>query len=315
MGPADRLSGQARPVRGSIRLMTQDTPARRKVVASDVQRELLPGQSTALLRELHLLTRTGDLNADARRKLKQINHFCSILRPDLELRFDAHDLPVLLDAGAGNAYLGFVLYEVFLSHRDQGVLINIDRRADLIERGRERAQRLGYERMRFVEAALAPSGVADRAAAMTEPVHAVLSLHACDTATDDAIALGLQHRADLIAVVPCCQAEVHGLLKGQARSGPLTPLWRHNWHRREFAAHLTNVLRTLVLEAAGYKVRVTELAGWEHSLKNELIIATRHQRGNGLARRQLGDLLASLPPLPMKLLRTAQGDGADPATM
>lgn len=301
--------------------MSQDAPARRRVNAARVQRELLPGQSTDLLRELHLLTRTGDLNADARRKLKQINHFCSLLRPELERIFAAHEQPVLVDAGAGNAYLGFVLYEVFLSHREQGLLINIDRRADLIERGRERAQRLGYGRMRFELSDLdPPHSAADTDAtaapmAPSQPVHAMLSLHACDTATDDAIALGLRHRADLIAVVPCCQAEVHALLKGQSRSGALTPLWRHSWHRREFAAHLTNVLRTLVLEAAGYKVRVTELAGWEHSLKNELIIATRHQRGNGLARRQLKELLATLPPLPMKLLAAVRADGAAPATM
>lgn len=283
--------------------MSRAPPARRKVAADQVQRELLPGQSTALLRELHLLTRTGDLNADARRKLKQINHFCAILRPHLEELFDAHEAPVLMDAGAGNAYLGFVLYEVFLAQREVGTVVNIDRRADVIERGRARARRLGYERLDFVEAALDPASEA--------PVHAVLSLHACDTATDDAIALGLRHRADLIAVVPCCQTEVHGLLKGQARSGALTPLWRHNWHRREFAAHLTNVIRTLVLESAGYRVRVTELAGWEHSLKNELIIATRHQRNNGLATRQLAELLAVLPPLPMRLLQSPQAEATE----
>ena len=102
---------------------------------------------------------------------------------------------------------------------------------------------------------------------------------------------------------------------GHATRGALAPLWRHGWHRREFAAHLTNVIRTLILESHGYKVRVTELAGWEHSLKNELIVATRHQRSNGLARRQLLTLLDALPPLPMMLLKNWPPDGAPAAAM
>ncbi len=291
--------------------MSDDAPARRKVSARHVQRELIAGQSAALLKELHLLTRAGDLNADARRKLKQINHFCSLLRPALEGVFKRHEQPVLVDAGAGNAYLGFVLYEVFLAQQERGLLLNIDRRADVIERGRERANRLGYERMRFEQADLAASVADDRA----DLPHAVLSLHACDTATDDAIDMGLRAGAEVIAIVPCCQTEVHGLLQGHATRGALAPLWRHGWHRREFAAHLTNVIRTLILESHGYKVRVTELAGWEHSLKNELIVATRHQRSNGLARRQLLTLLDALPPLPMMLLKNWPPDGAPAAAM
>jgi hypothetical protein len=92
--------------------------------------------------------------------------------------------------------------------------------------------------------------------------------------------------------------------------GALSPMWRAGMHRREFGAHLTNVIRALVLESHGYRVRVTELVGWEHSLKNELIVAVRHQRGNSLARRQLATLLAALPPLPMWLLQQTGLDAA-----
>ena len=133
-------------------------------------------------------------------------------------------------------------------------------------------------------------------------VHAVLALHACDRATDEAIVLGVRAGAELIAVVPCCQAEAAACLEGRALDGTLSPLWRHPLHHRELGAHLTNVIRALVLEAHGYRVRVTELVGWEHSLKNELIVAERHQRQNGLALAQLRRLLADLPPLPLWLL-------------
>ena len=127
----------------------------------------------------------------------------------------------------------------------------------------------------------------------------VTALHACDTATDDAIRFALRHDAKTIALVPCCQAEVSRLLQGQA--GALRQLWRHPIQRREFGAHVTNVIRGLVLEAHGYKVRVTELTGLEHSLKNELIIAERHQRSNLQARTELERLIEQLGVRPALL--------------
>jgi hypothetical protein len=113
-------------------------------------------------------------------------------------------------------------------------------------------------------------------------VDIVTALHACDTATDEAIQFALRHNAKFVALVPCCQAEVARELEGV--KGPLEQLWRHPTQRREFGAHLTNVLRGLYLEAHGYKVRVTEFTGFEHTQKNEMIFAERHQRSNPRAR-------------------------------
>jgi len=104
----------------------------------------------------------------------------------------------------------------------------------------------------------------------------VTALHACNTATDDAIRFALQKHAKYIVVVPCCQAEVAGVLrqnKSKSLGNALTEIWRHPLHTREFGSQITNVLRCLQLEAHGYQVSVTELVGWEHSMKNELIIA------------------------------------------
>jgi hypothetical protein len=112
---------------------------------------------------------------------------------------------------------------------------------------------------------------------MPERFDVVTALHACDTATDDAIAFGLQKRARAMVLVPCCQAELAAGLRQnkalQLARTPLAELWRHPLHTRELGSHLTNVLRCLYLEASGYQVTVTELVGWEHSMKNELIIA------------------------------------------
>ena len=117
----------------------------------------------------------------------------------------------------------------------------------------------------------------------------VTALHACDTATDDAIAFGLRKQARFMVLVPCCQAEVAACLRQNKALSlsrtPLAELWRHPLHTRELGSQLTNVLRCLYLEACGYQVTVTELVGWEHSLKNELILARLHRPEEAQRRR------------------------------
>ncbi len=174
---------------------------RRQVKASAVARELLPGQSPELLKALHLLTRDGDLNADSLRKLKQVNHLVRLLAPAVEDVLARFGDPVIVDCGAGKSYLGFVLYEVFLRGAAKGTILAIESRADLADRAEAIARRLGMDRLRFVRAPIDAAPVPDR-------LHLVTALHACDTATDDALALAVSRGADHVAAVPCCQAEV-----------------------------------------------------------------------------------------------------------
>jgi hypothetical protein len=248
--------------------------------------ELWPGQSVPLLKALHILTREGQLNADARRKLKQVLHLTQLLRPSLETLLGEKEDPVIADLGAGKSYLGFILYDLIIGPAGRGHVVGVEAREDLVQRSRELAAESGFARMEFLhqpiaEAAL-PGGRADM----------VTALHACDTATDDAIRFALRHEAQVIALVPCCQAEMSRLL--ESHQAPLRQLWRHPIQRREFGAHVTNVIRGLYLEAHGYKVRVTELTGLEHSLKNELILAERHQRANAQAKAELDRLVDQL---------------------
>lgn len=272
--------------------------AREAVAAKHVRRELLENQSIELLKTLHLVTRDGQLNADARRKLKQVNHLVGLLQPaldDVQTRFEA---PVVVDVGSGNAYLGFVLYELFMKDRAAGSVLNVESRPELSAKGTERAAALGYGRMRFTTAHIADADYPQK-------LHLLTALHACDTATDDAMAVAIAHQAEHIALVPCCQAEVAQQLK-DARpkvDSAVQALFSHPWHRREFGSHLTNVIRALVLEAHGYQVTVTELAGWEHSLKNELILARRVQQSNGIAKKRLAALLETTGVAP-KIVRT-----------
>ncbi|MNK83904.1 hypothetical protein D3C87_1037370 [compost metagenome] len=137
----------------------------------------------------------------------------------------------------------------------------------------ELAKRLGFGGMSFLNLSVAESITSHK---LPASIDVVTALHACNTATDDAIHFALEKKAKYIVVVPCCQAEVASVLrknKAKALADPLAEIWRHPLHTREFGSQITNVLRCLQLEAHGYQVSVTELVGWEHSMKNELIVA------------------------------------------
>ncbi|AVS87528.1 class I SAM-dependent methyltransferase [Paracidovorax avenae] len=254
---------------------------------AQVLQELRPGQSVELLKELHILTREGRLNQDSRRKLKQVYHLFQFIEPLLREFAQDGQAPTLADHGAGKSYLGFILYDLFFRELGRGHIYGIETRAELVERSQALAQRLGFGHMSFLALSVADSMQADVLPARFDVVTA---LHACDTATDDAIAFGLAKQARAMVLVPCCQAEVASCLRQNkalalART-PLAELWRHPLHTRELGSQLTNVLRCLYLEASGYQVTVTELVGWEHSMKNELIVA-RHtgQRKRSAAER------------------------------
>jgi len=284
----------------------RQTPARDTPPAKAVQviEELRPGQSIELLKELHILTREGKLNQDTRRKLKQVYHLYQFIAPLLE-EVSANGRPfTLADHGAGKSYLGFILYDLFFNvahpgEKKGGHIYGIETRAELVDKSRALAQRLGFERMTFLNLSVQQATTSDQLPAQ---VDIVTALHACDTATDDAIAFGLHKQARHMVLVPCCQAEVAGVLRRNKALSlsktPLAELWRHPLHTREFGSQITNVLRCLQLEAHGYDVTVTELVGWEHSMKNELIIASRPPSPNAAKTRQaqarLREVLAEL---------------------
>ena len=266
-------------------------------VAKPLDLELRPGQSIELLKELHILTREGKLNQDSRRKLKQVLHLFQFIEKILKelseedaakasklgdsglvgevvaAAAQMHGL-TLADHGAGKSYLGFIVYDLFFKALSEGHIYGIETRAELVEASRSLAQRLDFKRMVFLNTSVAESSQSDQ---MPAQIDVVTALHACDTATDDAIAFGLLKKARAMVLVPCCQAEVASKLRQNKALNlsrtPLAELWRHPLHTREIGSQLTNVLRCLYLESKGYTVTVTELVGWEHSMKNELILA------------------------------------------
>lgn len=252
---------------------------------SDFTDAIKPGQSLELLKELHILTRDGKINQDSRRKLKQVYHLYQFIEPLLT------NGTVLVDHGAGKSYLGFIIFDLFFKNKNSGKIIGIETREDLVKKSKELATKLNFSGMEFHHLTVEAATTSE---VLPEKVDMVTALHACDTATDDAIDFAFKKQAKNIVIVPCCQAEVASVLrknKNQTKSLALSELWRHPLHTREFGSQITNVLRCLQLEAHGYKVTVTELVGWEHSMKNELIIATRHP---DVAKKSAGEKLDTI---------------------
>ena len=238
--------------------------------------DLISNHSTRLLQELHILTREGKLNQDSRRKLKQVHHLFQFIKPLLDELHAAKKNYALVDHGAGKSYLGFILYDLFFKNDDYSKVIGIETRKELVDKSKELAKSCGFDRMDFHNLSVLESKTSQ---ALPENIEIITALHACNTATDDAIDFALTKKAHYVVPIPCCQAEVATFLrknKAQSKNDSLSEIWRHPIHTREYGSHLTNVLRCLQLEAHGYQVTVTELVGWEHSMKNELIIAKKN---------------------------------------
>lgn len=257
--------------------------------------EIRPGQSIELLKELHILTRDGKMNQDSRRKLKQVYHLYQFIEPLLKQVMKQKGAVNLVDHGAGKSYLGFILYDLFfkaLPGENTSCIYGIETRDELVAKSSELAQRLGFKGMQFLNLSVAES---TKSNALPAQIDIVTALHACNTATDDAIDFALKKKAKFMVLVPCCQAEVAAELrktKGDAvKNNPMSEMWRHPIHTREFGSQITNVLRCLQLESHGYQVRVTELVGWEHSMKNELIVAEFKGGRNTKSAQRLTEIL------------------------
>ena len=263
--------------------------------------EIKEGQSIELLKELHILTADGKMNQDSRRKLKQVYHlfqFIEKILKDLEQKSETLNL---VDHGAGKSYLGFILYDLFFKNLEsKGHVYGIEARTELIEKSKALQKKLGFQRMSFINTSVE---AARSLKEIPSEVDIVTALHACDTATDDAISFALERNAKSIVLIPCCQAEVAAFLRQNKKyslSQPAVELFRHPLHTREFGSHLTNVLRCLRLEAHGYDVSVTELVGFEHSMKNELIIANHTGKPQKKSAERIDALLGDFKIMELK---------------
>lgn len=273
------------------------TPERTALLTGGKQLEILPAEAPLLLRALGLLHRDATMQPREHRKFLQINHVVRVLRTAIEELSAQHRVVRILDAGCGRSYLTMLLAWCAKHRWGQRIeVVGVDRNATIIEECRRRV-------------AIADLGdvVQLVAAPITAPLegtfHAVFALHACDTATCDAIALGIRLGADLIAVAPCCQAELARGWSKLASPSAFAPVWKMPHLRRETAAHLTDAMRCLLLREAGYEVTPMEFIAAEHTKKNTLIRALRRGTPDPAARAEHEALVAATGGVGIALAR------------
>lgn len=229
-----------------------------------------PGQADKLLREIGIMADNGKIRNDRIRKYNQIDHFVELLVPLLEtLGREKREL-FIVDCACGKSYLSFVLnhYVREVMHRNARFL-GLDIAEGVIDASRETAKRLGYRNMEFHcgdlrELLVEDGGPVDRVPDL------VISLHACDVATDYALAFGMRNRAKAIVSVPCCQ---HELVNKIRTTGPMAEILRFGPLKARLADTLTDGLRCLMLEAGGYEVSCVEWVSPLETPKNLMIRA------------------------------------------
>src|SRR5690606_21382511 len=205
---------------------------------------------------------------NAQDKWKQINHYIEILSSILQ-RLPPKDRLNVVDMGAGKGYLTFALYD-YLVHtlKKQTDLVGVEYRNDLVTLCNQIAQKSGFNELRFMQGAIEdyqPQGDLD----------VLIALHACDTATDDAIAKGIQHDADLIVVAPCCHKQIRREIEKNKAKNELDFLLKHGIFMERQAAMVTDGLRALILEHFGYQTKVFQFISDTHTPKNVLIVGER----------------------------------------
>jgi SAM-dependent methyltransferase len=228
--------------------------------------------SDPFLRAVGISDDQGRIKPSRKDKYRQVEEFLRALEPVLsEARDGADDGPLrVVDLGCGNAYLTFAAYRWLTDRHGLDVqLVGVDVRAEARRRNTELAVQLGWaDSVRFVE------GTIEDADAGASP-HLVFALHACDTATDDALARAVRWHAPVVLAAPCCHHDVQRQLADAGTPAPYGPVNRHGILRERFADVLTDAVRAELMRLLGYRVEVVEFVESKHTPRNTLLRAVR----------------------------------------
>lgn len=220
------------------------------------------GKTVPFLRDLGVMTKTGEIVRTKFDKFRQINRFLEFIE-DILPQLPKDREVTILDFGCGKSYLTFAMY--YYLHELNGYdirIIGLDLKTDVIEACNQLAKKYGYKKLKFLE-----GNIADYAG--SDEVDMVVTLHACDTATDFALAKAVGWKAKVILSVPCCQHE----LNGQMANEVLAPLFSYGLIKERMAALVTDSLRAEYLKREGYDTQILEFIDMEHTPKNILIRA------------------------------------------
>lgn len=233
-------------------------------------RILSPDNAGPLLTTIGIATSDGAIKADMQRKFLQINEFLKLVDETEYFNKRSGGEPLhMVDFGCGNAYLTFAMYQYVTKVRGlPAQLTGVDMKADLIARNTAKARALGWQDLVF-----ATAGIRDFEPAT--PPDVVLALHACDTATDDALARAIKWGSSLIMSAPCCQHHLQAQLAQQPTPHPFQPIFRHAILKERMGDILTDTFRALILRIVGYTTDVIQFIATEHTPKNLMIRAVR----------------------------------------
>ncbi len=257
------------------------------------------GVPVPFLLELGVMTKEGKIVNSRFDKFRQINRFLEFIE-DILPELDKDRELTILDFGCGKSYLTFAIYYYLHELKKYDIrIIGLDLKKDVIRRCNELSKKYGYEKLTFQE-----GNIADYSESGTGSVDMVVTLHACDTATDYALAKAVGWGAKVILSVPCCQHE----LNGQMENDILKPVLGYGLIKERVAALVTDALRAQYLEREGYDAQILEFISLEHTPKNILIraVKTGKKGGNGEAVRRCEEFLHVSPTLGRLLERKGE---------
>jgi len=236
--------------------------------AHNREKQILVNQSSFYLKALGITTDHGEIRDKQQDKWKQINKFVEILgslfdKSELKNRKELN----IVDMGSGKGYLTFAAYDYFKNTRNIDVKITgVDTKEQLVQLGNDVAKASEFENLKFVHGSINDFDLPE--------TDVLIALHACNTATDDAIFKGVRAEADLIVAAPCCHQEIRPQIKAPEF---LRGILRHGVVLEREAETLTDGIRALLLEKNGYSTKIFEFIATEHTPKNNMIVGTRHE--------------------------------------
>jgi hypothetical protein len=234
----------------------------------DKQKKRVVDSTTALyLKELGITTAEGMVKKDMQDKFKQINRYVEIIEGIIKGVEFSNKITVA-DMGSGKGYLTFALYDYLLNNlKLDAAVTGIELREDLVHKCNAIAQAARYKNLIFKKGTIQDAAL--------ESIDMLIALHACDTATDDAIYKGIQANAKVIICAPCCHKQIR---KQMAPENELKNITKHGILLERQAEIVTDTIRALILEAHGYKTKVFEFIATEHTPKNVLIVGTKSNK-------------------------------------
>ena len=224
------------------------------------------------LHELKITDEKGNVTHNSQDKYKQINHYIELLSPLIK-SLPKSDILKVVDMGAGKGYLTFALYDYLTNVLQlKASVTGIEFRKDLVALCNDIAKKSNFSLLKFQEGTILDSD--------TTQANVLIALHACDTATDDAIFKGITAQADLIVVAPCCHKQIRRELEKHKTKNDLDFLIKHGIFLERHAEMLTDGIRSIILEYFGYSTKVFEFISGEHTAKNVMIVAEKKSKTN-----------------------------------